>query len=161
MGDKSHGTTDVAALYMEIHRLQDEVKRLTSMDAARIRQLHEAHEEARQVRSELRLGSRMVKIALRAEVDVMNIIKIYLAGMATTRENCENNLLLSRRRWNWARQLARSAGIHDGREYRLVQRNDDGEMEMNIEKSLERLHGHTEYIIRNKRWDLLRENVPR
>lgn len=155
-----HSKGDVAQLQEEIISLRQQVARLAMRDATRIKQLTEAHAEAREVRSALRLGNRMKKIVLRAEIDALEMLKIYMAGLPTTRENAKSLLLLSRRRWNWAKALCRVAEIHGRWEFDVKEVVDGNEI-VDTEKAARKLEKWSDYIITNERWDLLRDKVPR
>lgn len=77
----------------------------------------------------LRRNYRRVKpdhdqIVQRAAADVRLMLALALAGQETTRRRCADELGISRRRWDWARALARLAGIHDGVEFDALATDD-------------------------------------
>lgn len=57
------------------------------------------------------------QIAHRAAHDCQLMYALFLSGYETTRQRCQDDLGISKRRWNWARSLAQLSGIHDGVEF--------------------------------------------
>lgn len=60
-----------------------------------------------------------ITIVTRAQHDCQQMYMKFLEGIPTTRRNMEAELDISKRRWQWARALARLADVHDGIEFKM------------------------------------------